>query len=69
MEGTEEVVGMANAINTLSTTVSADALWGVFNTAVPYIAVITLFAFGFYVVRKLIKHIAKGKAGIQWFEG
>lgn len=46
MEGTEEVVGMANAINTLSSTVSADALWGVFNTAVPYIAVITLFAFG-----------------------
>lgn len=62
----EDVVndGMQTAINTLSTTVSADALWGVFNTAVPYIAVITLFAFGFYVVRKLIKHIAKGKAGI-----
>lgn len=46
----EEVTGMANAVNTLATTVSADALWGVFNTAVPYIAVITLFAFGFYVV-------------------
>lgn len=60
----EVVNGMENAVNTLSATVSADALWGVFNTAIPYISVITLFAFGFYVVRRLIKHIAKGKAGI-----
>lgn len=63
-EGSQVVNGMQTAISTLESTVSADALWGVFNTAVPYIAVITLFAFGFYIVRKLIKHIAKGKAGI-----
>lgn len=61
MEGASN---MSNVITSLSTTVSGEALWGVFATAVPYIATITLFAFGFYIVRKLIKHIAKGRAGI-----
>lgn len=61
MEGASN---MSNVITSLSSTVSGEALWGVFATAVPYIATITLFAFGFYIVRKLIKHIAKGKAGI-----
>ena len=60
----EGASNMANVVTSLSTTVSGEALWGVFATAVPYIATITLFAFGFYIVRKLIKHIAKGKAGI-----
>lgn len=60
----EEASNMSNVITSLSTTVSGEALWGVFATAVPYIATITLFAFGFYIVRKLIKHIAKGRAGI-----
>lgn len=61
----EEVTSnMANVVTSLSNTVSGEALWGVFATAVPYIATITLFAFGFYIVRKLIKHIAKGRAGI-----
>lgn len=61
MEGASN---MSNVITSLSSTVSGEALWGVFATAVPYIATITLFAFGFYIVRKLIKHIAKGRAGI-----
>lgn len=61
----EEVTSnMSNVVTSLSNTVSGEALWGVFATAVPYIATITLFAFGFYIVRKLIKHIAKGRAGI-----
>ena len=60
----EGASNMANVVTSLSSTVSGEALWGVFATAVPYIATITLFAFGFYIVRKLIKHIAKGKAGI-----
>lgn len=60
----EEVTGMANAISTLSTTVSSDSLWGVFNTAVPYIGVVVLVGFGFYLVRKMIKGVSKGKAKI-----
>lgn len=55
---------MNNAISTLSTTVSSDALWGVFNSAVPYIGVVVLVGFGFYLVRKMIKGVSKGKAKI-----
>lgn len=52
---------MENAISTLSTTVSADALWGVFGTAIPYIGVVVLVSFGFYLVRRMIKGVSKGK--------
>lgn len=55
---------MANAVNTLATTVTSDALWGVFGTAVPYISVVVLVAFGFYLIRKMIKGISHGKAKI-----
>lgn len=55
---------MENAVSTLATTVSSDALWGVFAQAVPYISVVVLVAFGFYLVRRMIKGVAKGKAKI-----
>lgn len=55
---------MTNAVNTLATTVSSDALWGVFADAVPYISVVVLVAFGFYLVRRMIKGVSKGKAKI-----
>lgn len=55
---------MANAVNTLATTVSAEALWGVFNTAIPYISVVVLVGFGFYLIRRMIKGVSKGKTRI-----
>lgn len=33
---------MENAVNTLATTVTADALWGVFADAIPYVSVVVL---------------------------
>lgn len=62
--GEEIVDNMTNAISTLSATVSADALWGVFNTCVPYIGVIVIAGFGFYLVRKMIKGVSRGRANI-----
>ena len=56
---------MPAAVNTLSTTVTADALWGVFANAVPYISVVVLVAFGFYLIRRMIKGVSKGKAKIK----
>lgn len=64
MGGEEVVDGMTNAVNTLATTVSSDALWGVFNNAIPYISVVVLVGFGFYLVRKMIKGVSSGKAKI-----
>lgn len=55
---------MENAVSTLATTVSSDALWGVFSSTVPYISVVVLVAFGFYLVRRMIKGVSKGKAKI-----
>ena len=55
---------MANAVSTLSTTVSAESLWGVFTDALPFVGVCVLVGFGFYIIRKLIKGASKGKARI-----
>ena len=55
---------MENAVNKLCTTVTADALWGVFADAIPYISVVVLVAFGFYLVRRMLKGVSKGKAKI-----
>lgn len=61
----EEVTsGMTNAISTLSATVSSDALWGVFGNCIPYIGVVVLVGLGFYLVRRMIKGVSKGKARI-----
>ncbi len=55
---------MENAVQVLSSTVTANALWGVFADAVPYISVVVLVAFGFYLIRRMIKGVSKGKAKI-----
>lgn len=55
---------MTNAVSTLATTVSSDALWGVFGNAINYISVVILFAFGFYLIRRMLKGLSKGKAKI-----
>lgn len=55
---------MQNAVSTLATTVSSDALWGVFADAIPYVSVVVLVGFGFHLVRRMIKGVSKGKAKI-----
>ena len=55
---------MENAVGTLATTVSSASLWGVFASAIPYISVVVLTGFGFYLIRRMIKGLAKGKAKI-----
>lgn len=55
---------MENAVNTLATTVTADALWGVFADSIPYISVVVLVGFGFFLIRRMIKGVSKGKAKI-----
>lgn len=55
---------MANAVAKLGTTVSADALWGVFSDAIPYVGIVVVVAFGFYEIRKMIKGVSKGKARV-----
>lgn len=55
---------MENAVGVLTNTVTGEALWGVVGTAVPYIAVIVIFAFGYGIVKKMVKGLSRGKAKI-----
>lgn len=55
---------MSNTVTTLASTVTAEALWGVFADAIPYISVVVLVSFGFYLVRRMIKGVSKAKAKI-----
>lgn len=55
---------MSAAVNTLATTVTANALWGVFADAIPYISIVILVAFGFFLIRRMLRGLSKGKAKI-----
>lgn len=55
---------MSAAVNTLATTVTADSLWGVFADAIPYISIVILVAFGFFLIRRMLRGLSKGKAKI-----
>lgn len=60
----EGVTGMSEVVSSLTTTLSADNLWGIFADAVPLIGVVTLVALGFYIVRRAVKKLSKMKGGI-----
>lgn len=55
---------MQNAVTALSTTVNANSLWGVFTDALPFVGVVTLVGLGFYLIRRMIKGVSKGKTKI-----
>lgn len=55
---------MSNTISTITTTVTPEALWGIVGNIVPLALVVTLFALGFYLVRRQMKKVAKGKGGM-----
>lgn len=53
---------MNTAITALSTAVTGEALWGEVALAVPFIATIVLFAFGYKIVRRVTKGASSGTA-------
>ena len=56
---------MATFLTSLSTGgISSTGLWAEVNNAATFIASISVFAFGYYVVRKAVKGAAKGKVRI-----
>lgn len=57
----ENVVGMDAAVTSLTTNLSAAAVWGVFTQAVPFIAVATLIAIGAYIIFRTLKKMRKMK--------
>lgn len=60
----EVASGMSNTVGALTTTLSANNLWGVFSDAVPLIGVVTLVALGFFLVRRAVKKLSKMRGGV-----
>lgn len=60
----EGVTGMDNVISSLTTSLSANNLWGIVGSIVPFLAITVLFGLGFYLVKKLIKKLRGAKGGI-----
>ena len=60
----EPVTGMAGFITALQTNLTSANLWGELTAAGAFIGLMVVFAFGYRVVRKVIKGTAKGKANV-----
>lgn len=54
-------LGMSSAITLLINNITFDNLWSVFNNAIPYILIVVLVAFGFYLIAHAIREVSKGR--------
>lgn len=55
---------MTNTVTAITGAVNAEALWGIVGNVVPVVLIVTLFALGFYLIRRQMKKVSKGKGGM-----
>ncbi len=55
---------MNSTVTQLAFYVSNTNLWGVFKLAIPYILIVVIVVFGFYLIRRMIKGLSKGKSKV-----
>lgn len=55
---------MENVVTALTTGLSAEAMWGQVGSVVPFLIITTLFALGFYLVKRVINKTKRAKGGI-----
>lgn len=60
----EGAKGMDAVITALSTALSADNLWGIVGSVVPFLAICTLFGLGFYLVKRILNKAKRAKGGM-----
>ena len=60
----EGAKGMEAVITSLSTALSADNLWGIVGSVVPFLAITTLFGLGFYLVKRILNKAKRAKGGM-----
>lgn len=60
----DAATGMQGIISQLTTGITVDTLFSVVSNVIPFVIVMVMASFGFYVLRKVIKKASKGKAGI-----
>lgn len=51
---------MENVISQLNTGITADTLWSSVATVMPFVITTTLFAFGFFLIKKILKKVKHG---------
>lgn len=51
---------MENVVGQLTTGLTADTLWTSVASVMPFVISITLFAFGFYLVKKILRKVKRG---------
>lgn len=64
MGDTPAATGMDAVITSLTTSLSADNLWGIIGSVVPIIAISVLFGLGFYLVKRVLNKFKKAKGGV-----
>lgn len=62
MEG--GATGMNAVITSLTTTLSAENLWGIIGNIVPILGISVLFGLGFYLVKRILNKVKKAKGGV-----
>lgn len=60
----EGATGMTAVITSLTTTLSADNLWGIVGNIVPILAISVLFGLGFYLVKRILNKVKRAKGGM-----
>lgn len=60
----EGATGMTAVITSLTTTLSAENLWGIVGNVVPLLAISILFGLGFYLVKRILNKTKRAKGGI-----
>lgn len=55
---------MANTVAIIGETITAGALWETVGTVIPVTLIVTMFALGFYLVRRQLKKVSKAKGGM-----
>lgn len=60
----EPATGMAGFITALQTNLTSANLWSELTAAGAFIGLMVVFAFGYRVIRKVIKGTARGKANV-----
>ena len=55
---------MENVVTSLTTELSAGNLWATVGNVVPILAVTTIFALGFYLIKRIINKAKKAKGGM-----
>ena len=58
------ITGMNSVVTELTSGLSTTTLWGVVGSVVPFVVATTLFALGFYLVKRVINKAKKAKGGM-----